>query len=112
MHLRWASRTEQTGQYSIGLWWATEVNAVGYVFLVLMGVGFSALAGAAVPARRRWGIVLGLPAALVPHSIRHSYVSHLTEDGVSRAVREHGRCRSTKSQHGDQQCEYERSRVL
>ncbi len=26
----------------------------------------------------------GLPAALVPHSIRHSYVSHLTEDGVDR----------------------------
>lgn len=27
---------------------------------------------------------LGLPAALVPHSARHSYVSHLTEDGVDR----------------------------
>jgi integrase/recombinase XerC len=27
---------------------------------------------------------LGLPEALVPHSIRHSYVSHLTEDGVAR----------------------------
>src|SRR6266568_4483251 len=27
---------------------------------------------------------LGLPEALVPHSIRHSYVSHLTEDGVDR----------------------------
>ncbi len=27
---------------------------------------------------------LGLPRALVPHSIRHSYVSHLTEDGVDR----------------------------
>ncbi|WP_243719721.1 tyrosine-type recombinase/integrase [Actinomadura sp. KC06] len=27
---------------------------------------------------------LGLPSALVPHSIRHSYVSHLTEDGVDR----------------------------
>jgi site-specific recombinase XerD len=27
---------------------------------------------------------LGLPAALVPHSMRHSYVSHLTEDGVDR----------------------------
>src|SRR5260370_23855518 len=29
---------------------------------------------------------LGLPQALVPHSIRHSYVSHLTEDGVDRRV--------------------------
>jgi site-specific recombinase XerD len=27
---------------------------------------------------------LGLPAALVPHSTRHAYVSHLTEDGVDR----------------------------
>jgi integrase/recombinase XerC len=27
---------------------------------------------------------LGLPQALVPHSIRHAYVSHLTEDGVDR----------------------------
>jgi integrase/recombinase XerC len=27
---------------------------------------------------------LGLPRALVPHSIRHSYVSHLTENGLDR----------------------------
>ncbi len=27
---------------------------------------------------------LGLPKALTPHSTRHAYVSHLSEDGVDR----------------------------
>jgi apolipoprotein N-acyltransferase len=53
------------GQYSIGLWWATEFQAVGYVALVLMGIGFSAVAAALVPVRRRWAVTLALPAALV-----------------------------------------------
>ncbi len=53
------------GQFTIGLWWATEFNSAGYVGLILHGMAFTALAGALVPARRRGGVLLGLPAALV-----------------------------------------------
>src|SRR5579859_3652872 len=53
------------GQYAIGLWWVTEFNAAGFVALVIHGAACTALAGALVPARRRFGVVLGLPAALV-----------------------------------------------
>ena len=41
------------------------VVGAGYVGLVLMGLGFSALVSAAVPARRRGALLIGLPAALV-----------------------------------------------
>jgi apolipoprotein N-acyltransferase len=53
------------GQYVLGLWWVIEFNAAGYVALVVHGVALVALAGALVPARRRWGVILGLPAALL-----------------------------------------------
>jgi apolipoprotein N-acyltransferase len=43
----------------------TEFNSAGYVALVLHGMACTALAGMLVPARRRWGTVLGLPAALI-----------------------------------------------
>ena len=52
-------------QYAIGLWWVTEFNAAGYLALVLMAMATTALAAALVPARRRGGVLLGLPAALV-----------------------------------------------
>jgi apolipoprotein N-acyltransferase len=53
------------GQYVIGLWWVTEFNVAGYLALVLHGVACIALAAWIVPARRRWGVLFGLPAALV-----------------------------------------------
>ncbi|HSS11853.1 MAG TPA: apolipoprotein N-acyltransferase [Acidimicrobiales bacterium] len=53
------------GQYVIGLWWVTEFNVAGYLALVVHGVACTALAAWLVPTRRRWGIVIGLPAALV-----------------------------------------------
>jgi apolipoprotein N-acyltransferase len=53
------------GCYVIGLWWVTEFNAFGYVALVAHGAAAMALAAAMVPARRRWGILFGLPAALL-----------------------------------------------
>jgi apolipoprotein N-acyltransferase len=53
------------GLYSVSLWWATGFNAPGYVALVGHGTLCTAAAGAMVPARRRWGIIAGLPAALM-----------------------------------------------
>jgi apolipoprotein N-acyltransferase len=52
-------------QYAIGLWWVTEFNAAGYLALVLMAMATTALAALLVPARRRSGVLIGLPAALV-----------------------------------------------
>jgi apolipoprotein N-acyltransferase len=53
------------GQFGVGLWWVTEFHVAGYVGLILHGMACYALAAAAVPGRRRWGLLLGLPAALV-----------------------------------------------
>ncbi|HEX9549029.1 MAG TPA: apolipoprotein N-acyltransferase, partial [Acidimicrobiales bacterium] len=53
------------GQYLVGLWWVTGFNVAGYLALVMHGAGCAALAALVVPARRRWGVVVGLPAALV-----------------------------------------------
>jgi apolipoprotein N-acyltransferase len=53
------------GQYAVGLWWATEFHAAGYVLLVLIGLAFTAVASAAVPANRPWAALICLPAALV-----------------------------------------------
>ena len=53
------------GQYAVGLWWVNEFNVAGYVALVLHGMACAALVAALVPVRRRFGVLLGLPAALV-----------------------------------------------
>ena len=53
------------GQYLIGLWWVTEFNVGGYIALVVHGVACTALAAWVVPVKRKWGIVIGLPAALI-----------------------------------------------
>jgi apolipoprotein N-acyltransferase len=53
------------GQFAIGLWWATEFHVAGYLGLIVQGTATTALAGALVPARVRWGVLGGLPAALV-----------------------------------------------
>jgi len=53
------------GQYVIGLWWVIEFNAGGFVALLLLGMLFTAAAGVAVTSRRRIGILIGLPAALM-----------------------------------------------
>jgi apolipoprotein N-acyltransferase len=53
------------GQYLIGLWWVMEFNVAGYIALVVHGAACTALAAWVVPTRRKWGIVFGLPAALI-----------------------------------------------
>ncbi len=53
------------GQYGIGLWWVTQLNADGYVAVVLLSMLFTAAAGAVVASRRWSGVLVGLPAALM-----------------------------------------------
>ncbi len=53
------------GQYAIGLWWVTEFNVGGYVALLVLSMAFTAAAGVAVGSRRRTGVLVGLPAALM-----------------------------------------------
>jgi apolipoprotein N-acyltransferase len=53
------------GQYGIGLWWVTQLNADGYVAVLLLSMAFTAAAGAVVVSRRRSGVLTGLPCALV-----------------------------------------------
>ncbi|HEX3541328.1 MAG TPA: apolipoprotein N-acyltransferase [Acidimicrobiales bacterium] len=52
------------GQFAIGLWWVTEFNGAGYVALLVLSMLFMAAAGAAAPAGRPAGVLVGWPAAL------------------------------------------------
>jgi apolipoprotein N-acyltransferase len=73
------------GQYGLGLWWATEFNGAGYLALVAHGMLAMALAAVIVPARRRWGVLFGLPAAvLVADWLRgHVPLNGLTIGGLA-----------------------------
>ncbi len=53
------------GQYLVGLWWVRDFNVAGFVALVGVYVVLTAVIAAAVPARRRLGVLVGLPALVV-----------------------------------------------